>query len=511
MLGNPSSQAKLTGLLMVRTNTYNDQVIRPFATNMSSNMVDSMREATQYGECITAASLAGVAGTFLRPQAQAAAGVDMYNGWDQTRLRFMLSITIPMGNGGYVHEIVTGYTDFYGTSADGQHIDPNMRMFFNNTVVLNSSQVSVGGMGMQNQVRVSEATHLLMPPPGYSNGSSIDTHTMRPEDILNAISTSAITDGTRLDMRTNFSMSPVKKSYRTNGLAPNYLARTMNAVDQALRIDQNLQQTQLYSEARGLVKEPMLSQDLFIKIISMSTQFKERGFLTYGELCAVFPNTDHIRTMIMPREAMRVGSAIPGRGASEYWHVPTNETVIATILTHAVPALMMELMLTKLTFTATNMTLNGQPEIQFHDSRGFIDGMDMTQYVQRFMQRFVSEVMADITHNNMFQINLAMTCNILGDTMITLSISGGPNVDYVSPSFCDALFSPLVTTDLMSFQTMAHDLDCLNNNLTATRPMQGNSNMHGFDSSFQSMTPSMGYNTQPQGDNNVSSQFISSI
>lgn len=505
-----NSQAKLTGLLMVHTNTYNDQVIRPFEANVNTNIMESLREATQYGESISSAGLAGVAGSVLRPQAQAASGIVMYNGWDTRRIRFMLSVTVPMGGGGFVHEVVSGYTDHYGLSVDGTSVDPNMRLFFNNTVVMNSCQVPTAGMGMQNQVRVAEATHLLMPAPGYSNGSAIDTHTMRPEDLMNAISTNMITDGSRLDMRTNFAMSPVKKSYRTNALAPEYLARTLKAVDHAMQIDNNMEHNTLYAEARGFVKEPMLNADMFIGMLAHRTRFKENGFITYAELCAVFPETESVRTTIMPREAQRVTSMMPGRGETEYWHMPTNETVIATILTHAVPALMMELMLTKLTFTATNMTLNGQPEIQFRDPRGFIDGMDMTPYVQRFMHRFLTEVMADITRNNLFQVNLAMTCNILGDTMITISISGGASVDYVAPSFCDAMFSPLITTDLFAFQAMAHDLDTLNNNLSATRPTAPTGFDGTFGMNFNAMTPSNGF-AAPQGENNVGSQLISAI
>lgn len=516
MMHQQSPKPQLSNLLMVRTNTYNDQVIRPFQTTMNSGLFEQVKEATRYGEVITSTALAGVAGSILRPQAQAAATIQMHNGWDTHRLRFMLAVTVPMGQNGAVHEVITGYTDHYGTSADGQSMDPNMRLFFNNAVTLNSALIPHAGLGNVTQMRVSEATHLLTPPPGLSSGSLVDTHTMRPEDVMNVISTSMITDGGRLDMRSNFTMSPVKKSYRANGLAPDYLARTMKAVDTATQVDATMEHNTLYQEARGILREPLLQQDLFIQIIAHKTRFKECGYITYGELCAVFPETEAVRKMIIPGQAQQQQSMAPQRGASEYWHVPTNESVVATMLSHSVPAIMMDLMLTKVTFHATNATLNGQPDIQIRDHRGFADGMDMTPYVQRFMQRFLMEVMADLTHSNRFQVDVAMSCNILGDSFIQISLSGGPKIDYVTPSFCDALFSPLITTDTMALHTLAHDIDVINNNLSSYN--QTNINNGGIIQhagavphfGHQTMMPMQSPN-QPSGDQNVGSTLINAI
>lgn len=520
---NPASQAKMSSLLMVRTNTYNDQVIRPFQTTVDTQIFEQVKEATRYGEVITSAALAGVAGTILRPQGQAAATIQMHNGWDQHRLRFMLTIQLPMGMGGAIHEVVTGYTDHYGTTPDGSHLDPNMRMYFNNTVTLNSAIIETPGLGNYTQMRVAESTHLLAPPPGLSGGSAIDTHTMRPEDVMNVISTSMITDGTRLDMRSNFTMAPVKKSYRSNGLAADYLSRTMRAVDAATQVDSGMEHNTLYQEARGVLREPLLQQDMFILMLSHRTRFKENGFVTYGELCTVFPECESVRKMVMPGNTQQAASG-PQRGQSEYWHVPTNETVVATMISHAVPAVMMDLMLTKISFVATNSTLNGQPSIEIRDHRGFADGMDMTPYVQRFMHRFITEVMADITHNNMFQVNMAVSCNILGDTQIKISLSGGPNVDYVTPSFCDALFSPLITADTKAFHTLAHDIDVINNNLSnfksqiQTSPNNNQAHFMGNNGTF-SLPPTYGHqsmmSTQSSiahpGEHNVSTTFIDSV
>lgn len=508
----PNAQIKVAKLLMIQTNTYNDQVIRPYGTNMSTDHLAVFREATQYGENVSAGSLAGIAGSFLRPQAEMAGGVQMYNGWDLHRVRFLMTLAVPMGAGAYNYQLIAGYSDHYGVSQDGVNIDPNMRLFFNSTLSVNACPVDVPGVGAVNQMRVAEAAQILAPPPGYTDGSAIGTHTMRPEDIMNACSTSGYTDGTRMDMRTNFSMAPVKKSMRTNTIAADYLSKTMSAVNQAMQVDARMQQETMYAEARGTVVEPLLLHDPFIAIIAARTRFKETGYITYAELCSIFPETDHVREQIIQGAAQQ--TLVPGRGQSEYWHVPTNETVVATILSQAVPALMLEVMLSKVSFIATNDNINGQPDLGIVDHRSFAEGINAVPHCNHFRHRFLTEVMRDITHNNMMTVYLAVTCSVIGDTVITVSLNGGPKIDYVVPSFCDSMFSPLITTNHLALNTMATDIETLNSALIVTKP--DNFQLAGMPTlgnpfGYAPSAAHANLNDLPQGEAHVGSAIISAI
>lgn len=498
---------RMSKLLMVRSATYNDQVARPYQTNVDGIMLNQLREATQGGHQTNAGSLAGVAGAILRPQANAAANIQIANGWETHRFRFLMELELPMQFGGGMKQVMTGYSDYFAVTADGKHIDPGMRLYFNNSIATQIASSTLEGIGTIQQMRVADASHILIPPAGYGAGVvPAAMQTMRPEDVMNAISTSAITDGDVMDFRTTFAVAPVKKSRRTNCVAPEYMSRVISAIDQAHRIDgSNLDHASVYQEARSTVREALPSQDIFLAILQQRSNYLQTGYITYGELCAIFPETEHVRTTVMPGNTAQQHLATPDRGSSEYWHIPTNEAVAATIMSHACSAIMMELMLTRTVFVATNMTLNSQIDIQMRAADGFSQNIDMSPYLQRFIHRMTTEVLADITRNNMFQLWMEVSCNILGDTQISVSLNGGPKILYITPSFCDGLISPVIAADNQALSTMGHDIELMYSHITgnninpfqATNPLA----MTQFHSgTMQTPTiPSTMLPNQPQG------------
>jgi len=104
-------------------------------------------------------------------------------------------------------------------------------------------------------------------------------------------------------------------------------------------------------------------------------------------------------------------------------------------------------------FSVTNMNLTGQPQFTILQDQQtgrpmfdtFIDGMDMTRFLQRFHMTIINEIMANISYGNQHSYMIFMNVNILGDTYIKLSLNGGPQMEYLMPSFCDALVAPVVT------------------------------------------------------------------
>jgi hypothetical protein len=154
----------------------------------------------------------------------------------------------------------------------------------------------------------------------------------------------------------------------------------------------------------------------------------------------------------------------PQRGGAQHWIGSDMETIASTILTQAVPAIMLELMLTKVSFAATNETLNGQFVVEMRDAASFSKNIDMSPYLQRFIDRLHTEVLSDISRNNQISFRLQMLSDILGDTYVTISIGGGPDTDFVLPSFCDALMSPVIGGSNKDLSMVAMDLEQIYSN-----------------------------------------------
>ena len=470
--GHSQRSVTIEQIVMRVTGTFDDQFYRPYESNFDGRDATMFGDMTRNSPTILAGQVAGIAGTVCRPSAQVLGGASIPNGWGERRIRFMMRVSLGDNilNAGGNTEILTGYTDFAGVTATG-NLDPEMRLYFNNSLTIrNTPFMNQGTRAMQSLV--SDASQLIMPifpqPQQPLLGSFAPAprfDLMTPMNVVNEMTSTRIgeMDNTVvLDLRNGVIDNQVRKSRRSNGLATEYLSRTINALHAAERagIDEPARtDDKILSEASYMLQEPPLSSDRFMSFLERTTTFSTARSVAWGELAGMFPGLETITKVLTPGKVEK--QTDPMRGQGEYWHTATNETVAATVLANAVPAIMMDLMLTDITFSVTNETLNGQVEVDFKDVRSFAQGVDLTPYIMRFRDRMIYEVIADLTMRNMFSVSFNMKCDVLGNTHIWIRLNGGPETYYVLPSFCDALFSPVITPNHYNLQQLAKDISFL--------------------------------------------------
>lgn len=455
-------------LLFLETGTYNDMMLRPYQTNVHQRDLVQLQEVTRGGQNLSASNLSGLAGQIIRPASQAHGIANIANGWRQGRFAFMLEVYIPDNFGGARVQYLTGYTD-HAEISHGGLLDPNMQLFFNNSIQCRQV-VYEAPTGTVLQQRVNDAAHVLSGAYNPSFGSVAQTtHTMRPTDVFDAVGAATLGNyGDVVDTRTTFVQGTLKKSERMNAAAPTYLSRLLTTHRDVMAGANDAEDTlpDMMGTAAGVVKEPTLTGDTFLHHLQMETRLAIGGHVTYQELCRVQPNLDHIAKVILAR-GPHLMQAPHQVGQTEHWQGTTHETIMATILSHAVPALMMQLMLTKVAFQATNRTLNGQSEVLFADVKSFAsENLDMTQYLQVFDARLRSEVLADLSHGGLIDYTVNCRFDVLGETFIEIQVGGGVPVPYAVPSFADALFAPVLTNNYQNLQTLANDIGMLTDNIS---------------------------------------------
>jgi hypothetical protein len=91
----------------------------------------------------------------------------------------------------------------------------------------------------------------------------------------------------------------------------------------------------------------------------------------------------------------------------------------------------------------------------------------MSPYLAAFTERLKNEVLKGISNNNLITFDLTMQIDLVGETFIRISLNGQPHIDYMMPSFCDALAAPVLTQDGSDLYTMANDLTTLAENISA--------------------------------------------
>lgn len=503
---------KVRKALFVETGTYNDITFRPYETNIKNRqLVDTLYEATQGGQNVDPSSLGLVASQIVKPKSQVSATdqATIPNGWKEKRLRFIIDLDV-LGSGTEytIRKIIQGYTDYSSLSRSGK-LDPNMKLYINNVFGLRNTVIQNPNQQATKLAGVIESTQLLRSLNPETNGMiDLSTYTMRPYDVLGINQSRSIVDYNPhhapgiapvvQDFRAGFSDFSVKRSKRKNNNPSNYLNDLITGHQMKELHSREMGNDSLggYKGAMNVYSEGYISNDPFLHQLNcISDNFRAMGFLTWGELSALFPDMDVKSTIIAINSVRKIGqyNYIHASGDTEHWYGSGNETVWATILSQSIPSLMIDCLMCKLVFSATNESLDGNLHIEILDARGYIDGLDLTDLIKTFKTRLHVEVLNGLSNNNLINFSLRMDTDINNDTKIGVRVANHYMVEFATPTFCDSLFSPVITTNNQTLERIANDLNTLSTSYLSTNPVarpiatsnphivpQGGSNYHGF-------------------------------
>lgn len=499
---------RIHSLQFLETGTYNDMYRRPYQTNVNMNTLAAFQEATRGGVNVGVNDVSSVAGELIHPAANVGSQdrIDMPNGWGEKRFLFMMEVIYPthnsFDNGMGIRQLVSGYTDQPGVSnitGFKVRLDPQMRLFINSIVTLRRTMMMTphGEQIMENVVDASQILSELHPPTiqgGYGvdptmrgftpdpNGWS-QSHvnapvTMRPEDVFHVNEVEMMPDHFGIvDTRHDFRQG-VRKTHRQNNMAAEYVSKVAQAFQTSST--QNFEEGnrhEVMTHAAGLVKEPMIIRDKFLSLLTDRSAFGETGFVTYGELCRLQPDLDGITDVRYQDKRALIQSY--SSNDSEGWAGAGMETVIATTLFQAVPAIMTSMMLARMTIVVTNRTLNGDFDIRPTEILGF-KSMPIDEHIFNiFAMRLRTQVLANITQGNQIDIAFTLTIDVAGDSRLEISLNGQPFIPYVVPSFADARFTPVVANGYQALHHVAHDMSQLCDNLAVNYGTQRIQNTPG--------------------------------
>lgn len=508
-------EATIKRMVITETGAYQDMVYRPYTPDISGQNAEMFMEVTENDDIVNASMLSGIAGSIVRPSTAPCGLVSIENGWDNTRIRFMLEVEINNGLGTSVTEIFTGYSDHYGVSTASLAIDPNMRLYFNSVMQTRELQHSLPDGTTTNRVNVMDSSHLIRPTisPNYRSGFNAESLSlMRPADLFADLQIQNNEYGKALfnggngninyDMRTDINSLGVSKSRRTNCIAADYLSRCINAVTSGRLLEARPDQFKIgesgvasgrYTAAKAEVMESTLVRNSLIRLLNHTSQYAAKGYVTYGELMRQFPELSAVTGISSSK-----GVELISRGGSEHFNGQGQETVIATILSHAIPAALVSSGLTKVKFDITNDTLGGQIDIDIYDIYS-ICPVDLRAHGRMFMSILTNEIFPDISHFGQVIVSVAMAADLMGNSFISISFDGGPYIDYNIPTFADGMFAPVITPVRTLTTEIASDIATLANTVgrrTETVVRDSLQNPHNHTSRLE-----LPYNVPPRKTN----------
>lgn len=458
--------------MFMEVNGYLPVYNRSFNINANDRrVVDELANATQDWSNITSASIASVSSKLILPSTTVGEEVFIENGLGDYRFVFMIAIeehdTVAMSSLPKV-VVISGYTDRVDTTYNGIFA-PDTKLFINQVISVNQA--------VRNYSRITSVDHLYnggtYDAYGHSNfkrNAYTDTliNTLRPEDVIcemeltdRAQSTNAVVFNTTSSVKPNTQT----RARRQDTLASRYISNIvgslvydgnmdLNSNDYGWNSNQFSGRSIDYNGARSRVRSRRTTSDSLIHRLSTYTEFGTGGYIQFCDLEYEVPNIAGDNTTILRRDKLQTTRKYNPDDSNE-WYGADNATLMATIIAQSLPAIMASNLVTYLNISFTNRTTTGEFIVTLNNSTSsndigiatFGDYIDPIKQYRNMESVIITELIPMIMFDETMELEISVETDLLVESLIYISIDGGPYEQFVMPMFCDALVSPLVTTD----------------------------------------------------------------
>lgn len=462
-------EVRVLKFIMQVTGTYNQQFRRPFQASLQADVQSQLQRVVSQYKRITAPVLAGVAESFLAPQAKVEGPADIPNGWTMPRLRFLLMVEFVRHDNTKLIEIITGYSEHNDVSYGG-NIDPNMRFVINNITKSAIIQYSVAVPG-SHQSQVVNAPGVVTTSHVFANHSyqhiQCPTSTLlRPEDVLGEIENVPLRggfDGGNYQDANGLLTSEATLSARRNASSPQYMAKFIDAYRMSTAGNQlTTSNDEIMSDVKAIVRTEDSMADDFLSLLRSRMQASiTPNFFTLGVLEQIDPNVRHVMKLVEVSPQM-LGS-LHQAGLTANWDSAYIETQFATQLAQSLPGYLFDSLLFRFDFVATNHNTGGEITVIPGNAAPMLEGFDLVQAMEKLRFRLETELFRALSHNSQLAFMVDVRCDLLGETWMMIKINSDPECHYVVPSFGDALISPVITGNRGVLQSMADNFSLLLN------------------------------------------------
>lgn len=452
----------ISRLTIQQSGTYSPQMLRPYATtldgytlNQIHNRLDLIRT-----DKINATLVSPFTHNIIEPISTPEGEALIPYGWDTPRARFVLQIETSTNPGTPVMYIIQGYTDHYGISPYSNSIDPNLLFYINSIMGLNVATVNTP-YGPKRQYRVVNADHFL-----YDFMSALDSNVanrimMRPYDVQVATRLYDVenTMNDHLDASQHYTSrvgltttEPVSSS-RDNNIPTRYVAKILESNRYAAMMSEYENSSGFFTESANRTMESIPNENPFVLKMSSDARNTVSNSFTYAALQAMDPVIDQ-KLYVADIQGSQFGQPHMV-GQTEHWAGSDLVTVRATVLTQSIPGFMLRSLLNRLVFFCSNQNAGGEVITLITDGRSMTD-IPLQELFSRFKQTFEAEMIPYVSFNGMEPFTIECNVDLFGETYIKLTIAN-QHGEFVAPTFCDSLVSPVITNDPNHFRQLVSD------------------------------------------------------
>lgn len=470
------SQMRIDRLIMARGEKFPDQYRRPYETVATgetvNNIVNRLEQLSSVPGNVTATMLGNAAAGFVHPSAEVESKIYIPNGWQTQRFYYCMEVSFisPMGT---QRQLIQGYSDHADVSHNGT-LDPRTIFVINSIINIGVHRERQNGQLVTYQT-VNDAVHVLTDHQygnydnAYANNNKLLA--MRPSDLFHNMSLREqnedyVTEGMSLSTRNLVTGQP-KASSRRHALPGEYAGRVLSGYGMGVTENHfGASPSEHFNTAMTHVAEGVFTNNKFMTVIQNAKGMGAHHFsdqFTWSDLLRVDPTVDDRTVIMVPGEAQRLTAASPFQFDASYsadWGGRQLTDIAASILSSGIPGLIVGAGLCTVHFTATNH-YNGQPMFAFVDVKGIVE-QSVVEALPNLQNRIMQELIAPISMNGELSFDIEVRCDLYYSTTISIRNLGDyGQVDYVAPTFADALTAPVITTSSNRMNNISQDFQNL--------------------------------------------------
>lgn len=461
MLPNNNSQGieKIVprGLLMTISGTYHNQELRPWTFNGTMSTLNTLcSHIANVGTDKVRPELIAAVAPGMLGVGHAQAEAKIANGWGTRRGVFVLKFDVHYRVGTVISYVVQGYTD--EPSFTPTAIADNLIFYVNNIFTTTRQTVKRAGVTYQPTVLV-DSFKLVS---GYSGKDS--TILMRPRDVMSQISNAEL--GAYMEVKDTSTLSGVglQTSSTRNNVGSTMLSEIINSFNHASG-ENHLSATtgDIASSAYASLVEKEAASDVFLNLINSKSQIMggSQSSFRFSQLNAAMESSImNVYHFVDQRATSNSGMTFSTSGDCDRINDQVHEGQVAVNLQAIIPAIMVESMLSTVSFYVDNHGINGVPNFKYLAHQTFDDNKDNDfTHMNNFQNRVMREVVPILGQfNSTFSIHVF--CCFFHELQMTVTINGR-EVYSVSPCFTDGLTAPVHTPTTQHLKGFAEEMQAV--------------------------------------------------
>jgi hypothetical protein len=178
------------------------------------------------------------------------------------------------------------------------------------------------------------------------------------------------------DARTVLRADP-QRSNRANNLPGTYISKVIDGFFTSSQLSEfGNSDADILSKSKQAVMETPISENPFIRWLGERRNQPTGYQFSFTDLEVLDPGVAGRVNLIIPGQAQQTTQH--HTGMTSYWNGADRATVVASHLIQAVPALMMELLITKIALRSTNDDIGGRMSTVLISANS-LTGLDLTQ------------------------------------------------------------------------------------------------------------------------------------